>query len=237
MGRWGSGIWDSDGALDAVSEIEDGVVDDLRRYARTRTGPRTPGRVAAAVGVLLQLGSQALKDPAKARVVARAARKHAAGGRPALSAEAAALLGRVAAGESAALAGRRGDRSGEAREALGGYRDGVREPSLFAHPASRAYAQKVALRCARAIARSTSEAGGFDLYEDEFLGPMGLLVLLSPWSLPRARLSRWRRGVEREARRLQAGGDNPDLPFLEEELLPNVRLTLELLEARAGEGA
>jgi hypothetical protein len=236
MGRWGSGIWDSDGALDAVAEIEQGIIDDLRRYARTRPGPRTPGRVAAAVGVLMQLGADHLADPARARPIVRAVRKHAAALRPALGAEAAALLERVAAGEGAALAARKGGRAGSARRALGGYLDGVREPSLFAHPAARAYVQKVAERCSRAVRRLTSEAGGFDLYEDEFLGPLGLLVVLSPWSLPRRRFRRWRRGVERHVRRLRAdGADNPDLPFLEGQLLPNVRLALSILAARAAD--
>jgi hypothetical protein len=234
MGRWGSGIWDSDGALDAVAEIERGIVGDLRRYARTRPGPRTPARVAAAVGILLQLGSIEVTDPERARPVVRAIRKHAANLKAKLGPDASRLLERVAAGEGKALANRKGGRSGSVRKALGGYRDGVREPSLFAHAEARAYVQKVARRCSGAVRRLTTEAGGFDLYEDEFLGPMGLLIVLSPWSLPRKKIRRWRKGVERQARQLRAdGADNPDRPFLEGQLLPNIRLTLSILAARA----
>ncbi|HEU4409843.1 MAG TPA: hypothetical protein VFS43_31610 [Polyangiaceae bacterium] len=234
MGRWGYGILDGDGPLDGVGVVVHAIEADVARYARTRPGPRTPARLGAAVGLLLQLSSYSFEDEEIAATIGRALRKHEANFGLLLPPEAASLLRRVAAGEGRALAARRGGRRGELAQALGRYLDGVREPSLFEHPLARAYAQKIALRCARRLERALA-GGGLDLIDDDrWMGALGALLLVEPWSLPASRVEGWRARYEAALDALRPGDDpEPDLVDFEAALGPNVRLAFDLLSRRA----
>lgn len=237
MGRWGYGILDGDGPLDGVGGVIHAIEADITRYARTRSGPRTPARLGAAVGLLLQLSPYSFEDEEIAATIARALKKHGANF-GSLPPEASSLLERVAAGEGRAIAARRGKRGGELAQALGRYLDGVREPSLFEHPLARAYAQKIALRCARRLERALASDGLGLIDDDRWMGTLGALLIVGPWSIAPSRVEAWRARYEAALDGLRSEDDpNPDLADFEAALGPNVRLAFDLIVRRVRDSA
>jgi hypothetical protein len=230
MGRWDSTLWGADAPLDGLGRVVESIVRDVARYARTRPGPRTPPRLAAAVGVLLCVSPYAFDPTGKVfSVIERALRKHDAG-IDVLGLEVAAVLRRVAAGEGPELMKPRLPADDPRHAILGPAGARTCCPSLFAHPRARRYLQKIAERAAREVEH---ELKAFDeeLFDDDaILGPLGLLAVLPGSTLPRATVVGWRaRMTARCEAALATAPDDPDMAFVRDELWPRTLRLFELI--------
>ncbi|MGE0710298.1 MAG: hypothetical protein AB7N76_13710 [Planctomycetota bacterium] len=225
MGTWGDGLFDSDAALDLVAEHTKAEEQAIAKLGGAKPSAKRAEELAARVGLLLQLAPFAFTKPAIAEV-AQGLTPAFGGLRPA----ARELLRRVAEGEGDALAERRGKRSKELRQALGGYLCGKREPSLFASPAGEQVLQRFADRCLRGLEGSLRCP---DLEELQWSGGMallGLLLLVEPPRVPGARLSKGLARLERLWAKQQRKGE---LAFWDR-FVPNARLAFELALLRHG---
>ncbi|MEZ4410594.1 MAG: hypothetical protein R3A52_29550 [Polyangiales bacterium] len=230
MGRWDGFLWSADAPLDALARVVDATFRDIERYARTKRGTRTPPRLAAAVGVLLCAAPHAL-DPDSDRfsVVAHALRKHDAGF-DALDPEAASILRAIAAGHAKSLSPKRLDEAHPRHKTLGPLGARPCPSALFAHPLSRAYAQKVAARAARAVERELTAFDEEYFYDDGVLGPLGLLAILEGWTLPRATLDGWKKRMsDRWNKALWESGEESDTAFMKAELWPRTEALFTLI--------
>jgi hypothetical protein len=230
MGRWDTTLWGADAPLDGLGRVVETIARDVARYARTVAGPRTPPRLAAAVGVLLRVSPYAFEPTGKVfPVVQRALRKHDAGV-DVLGLEAAAVLRRVAAGEGPGLMTSLLPADEPRRAILGPAGARICCSSLFAHPRARRYVQKIAARAAREVERGL-DAFDEELFDDDaVLGPLGLLAVIPGWTLPRATVAGWRaRMTARWERALAGGADDPDMEFMRDELWPRTVRLFELI--------
>lgn len=230
MGTWGDGLLDSDGALDCAGEVTEWLEAQAALLVDSPATEVAAARLAALMGLLLHLSPYSFESP-RSWPALRDALEQQHRAYAALSPEAATLMRQLLHGAGKELGARRGERSGEFLQALGGYLDGVLEPCLLAHEAAGALVQEVAGVCADML--DVRLTGDLDLYESaDAMGAFALLLLLPPCRLEGARLKRWH-GFMREARRRTGaeGTGNPDIEFFDRYMV-NVELAFRLARAR-----
>ncbi|MDY7099914.1 MAG: hypothetical protein S0880_01880 [Actinomycetota bacterium] len=196
MGAWDYGILDNDTALDGLGAVVDGVVADIDRLAGEPSNEETVGRLAAAVGIVLQLAPAALdpdtgNDRTRGAVVA-ALTVHADGIGAHLSPGAQRILGLIADGEVALLE----QHPAEPVDAVsvdGDHAVHLAEPALFEHLAAGTYVDEVATRCVQAFATDAADEEVWtDLAREAAgVGALAALLVLEPCDLPVELLTEW----------------------------------------------
>ncbi len=168
MGAWGDGLLQNDASQDGLVELLQTIDADVARLRTRRPAVGLAGRLAGAVGLLLQLKSGPSFDPDSERgatllaVLGRQA--------PAFSAlpkTARDLLGAIQAGEGPGLVELEDTLPPELSQAF--FEDepgfltergtGRYHPDLFEHTAGAAYVQEVADRCVEVVRRGFADLG------------------------------------------------------------------------------
>jgi hypothetical protein len=192
MGAWGYGLLQNDTCQDALVRFVRDVRADVNLLGDRQPAPELAGRLAGAVGLLLQMQAQRSFDPEVeyAAAVLAVIERHA----PAFSAlpkTAGDLLGAIRAGKGPELAEQDGGLPPELSQAffdsnpgfLTERGTGVRHAGMFEHPASAAYLQEVADRCVELVARGFADLGEppemWDEHGDE-IAALCVLLQLEP---------------------------------------------------------
>lgn len=206
MGTWDHGLLDNDTALDGLFAIRDGILGGIIRLGAARPGPRATGRLAAAVGVLLQLSPAAFAADSKdLRSIVAALRAHAPAF-PALSPGARRVLSKIAAGQPPSGRARLGARLRTALHTEGPAPFGGRIAALFAAPAAEAEVRACERRCVAKIREDFADADTWsDLCrEGAGIGALAFLLVLEPMRVPAATIEGWRRKAARGLAQLRA---------------------------------
>ncbi len=213
MGTWDDGLLDNDCALDGLGELGDGVVNDIERVAAGRSSAVVAARLAAMVGVLLQLAPEAFDaDMPDAARISAALRAHARAIEK-LPPTARRILVRVmegAAGELAERPARLAKTHAALLHAEGGEAFGRRVPALFIGTAGAAYVQTVARRCVAMIDEDfEDESNWSDLCREGIgMGGLAALLVLAPCSVSARKLAGWRRKARTGLAQLEAEADD-----------------------------
>jgi hypothetical protein len=192
MGAWGYGLLQNDATQDALLRIVRGLSEDVGRLRRRRPAPDVAGRVAAAVGVMLQLQLWHCFDPEReAAVTLLAVLERQAPAFSVLPKTAIDLLGAIRAGKGAELANQNGDLPDELAQAFFDSNPGfpmergtgVRHAGMFEHPAGAAYVQEVADRYVELVSRGFADLGQppemWDEHGEE-IAALSILLQLRP---------------------------------------------------------
>jgi hypothetical protein len=214
MGTWDAGLLDNDTACDGLHDVTSVLETEIEELGRGRTA-RAAERLAAAVGLLLQLDAYSFSpdSPESAEAIARAVAAH---GKRFASwpAHPRRLLQQVATGKGHALAQRPAQVSRTLARILhthpspgGGF--GRREPWLFVRPGSAAFVQRFARQCAEAVDDDFEDEDNWsDLCREGIgMGALAALLVIAPYRLPRAKVERWRRLAREGLARLEAEPD------------------------------
>jgi hypothetical protein len=203
MGTWDDGLLDNDTALDGLGDLRSKISGDFERLGAAKPSAASTAKLAAAVGVLLQLSSYefGLDTPDGPKIVA-AVKAHAKEIAK-LPAAARRLLNRIAAGEGQALAERPAKMSAKAVALL--HKDskqcsfGKREGALFASIAGAAYVQEVAKRCIAMVDEDFEDEDNWsDLCREGMgMGCLGVLLVLDPCKVPVSNIERWRKRAKK----------------------------------------
>ena len=218
MGTWDHGLLDNDTALDGLAELDDGIVEDIVAAGNAKPSVATAGKLAGAVGVLLQLSAYELSSDAPNSSTIVAALRAQAAPIARLSKRAQSVLAEVAAGRGAALAKRPAKlKASEVRLLHSGSKSsglGLREPALFETRAAVAYVGVVARRCVEMIDADFEDSDQWsDLCREAMgIGCLAVLLVLDPVRIPRAKLERWRRCAAKGLAMLEKEPDE-ELPF------------------------
>jgi hypothetical protein len=203
MGAWGCGLLQNDVSQDALIRFLQTSDADVARL-RTR-GPIADlaGRLAGAVGLLLQLKSVSSFDPDCERgATLLAVLQQQAPAFSALPKRAVDLLGAIQAGKGLDLVEQEGTLPSELTQAF--FEDkpgfltergtGTYHAGLFEHPASAAYVQEVADRCVEVVRRGLADLGEppevWDEHGDEIVALCALLQL-RPCQVPAELFGDW----------------------------------------------
>lgn len=202
MGTFDVGILDNDAAMDGLGDLRHSISEEIARLGSTKPGPKSTPRLAAAVGLLLQLDAYSFSaENDRSGSIVEAVKAHLAW--TGLSPKARAVLERVANGEGEALAERPAKLPagvGKAlRSAFKGANFGKREPALFDSKPGAAYVQEIARGCVETIDEDFEDE---DLWSDlcrEAMGMGGLaaLLVLEPCSVPARKIERWRKCAQK----------------------------------------
>lgn len=238
MGTWDEGVLDNDTSQDGIGDISAGVREDVLALASEESNPETVARLAASIGVLLQLSAFDFSpDSDRQDDVLAVLRKHSANF-DVLPASAASILRRIVDGEAVALSERPGEMSQPLCEALrtGAARCqfGLREASLFETAEGPRYVQQVVDRC---IAVLIEEFEDEDVWSDlcrecSAMGPLCALLVLEPATISRALVTEWRMKAADGLQQLIAAEDE-ELGF-QRPYYANVDLCFEGLLALSG---
>jgi hypothetical protein len=168
MGAWGCGLLQNDVVQDALVRFLRTIDADVARLRTQGPTADLAGRLAGAVGLLLQLMSVSSFDPDTQRgVTLLAVLEQQAPAFSALPGTAAQLLGAIQAGKGMELVEQEGTLPADLSQAF--FEDepgfltergtGTYHAGLFEHPASAAYAQEVADRCVEVVRRGFAGLG------------------------------------------------------------------------------
>lgn len=214
MGTWNDGLLDNDATMDGLGDLRDEIVGDIERLGAAKPSSTSTAKLAAAVGVLLQLSSYEfeLDNDTGPKIVAavKAHAKEIAKLPPA----ARKVLDAVAAGEGKALAERRGKMGaklvGLLNKGAAESRFGKREPALFAAKAGAAYVQDLAKRCVGRVDEDFEDEDTWsDLCREGMnMGCLGVLAILEPCQVPVAKVERWRRNATKGLASLEKADDD-----------------------------
>jgi hypothetical protein len=199
MGPWDHGLLDNDTALDGLSELDHGVIDDIVALGAAKPSRAVAGKLAGAVGVLLQLSAYEFSEdaPRVASIIAAIdAQAHPIAKLPR---RARAVLAEVAAGRGEKLAQRPAKlkvatiklfHSGSTSSGFG-----LREPALFDSKEAVAYVGSVVRRCVEMIDEDFEDADQWsDLCREAMgIGCLAVLLVLEPVRVPRSKVARWQR--------------------------------------------
>lgn len=216
MGTWDEGMLNNDCSADGLGEVVHWVIEDIQSLGATTPGARSTGRLGAAVGVLLQLPSSYYlsAQSEKSKGIIESLQAHEEGIRAHLPPAAQRILARVVAGEGPQLAERQAKMPAKLFRAL--HKDGKvgmfgrREPSLFDSPSGAAYVKALAKRCVKMIDEDFKDEDVWsDLCREAWsMGPLALLLVLEPCSVPPTKLARWRRSAAKGLALLEANEDD-----------------------------
>jgi hypothetical protein len=168
MGAWGCGLLQNDVSQDALVRFLQTIDADVARLRRRRPTADLAGRLAGAVGLLLQLMSVSSFDPDSERgATLLAVLQRQASAFPALPKTAIDLLGAIRAGKGLELVEQEGTLPAELAQAffeeepgfLTERGTGMYHAGLFEHSASAAYVQEVADRCVEVVQRGFADLG------------------------------------------------------------------------------
>ena len=203
MGTWEDGLLDNDTALDGLGDLQSAIVADIVELGAAKPTATSTGRLAGAVGALLQLSAYDFDDEADGSAIAAAVKAHAAEIAK-LPAPARKLLDQVAAGHGKALAEREAKLPVEQMRLLhsggkGASPFGRREPSLFATKAAAAYVQEIAQRCVGAVDGDFEDENNWNdlCREGVGIGTLPVLLVLAPCRVPTAKIERWRKKAKK----------------------------------------
>jgi hypothetical protein len=155
MGAWGPGLLQNEAAQEGFKSVHEEIETDVTKLGRRRAAESMAGKLAAGVGLLLQLNDQQAfqTDSAFFTELQKTIERHEESF-DSLPRRAATLLRELRANpdKGAELAARPGslDRQlqtaffGKGRGGANEWKFGKREPALFEHPDSAAYVQKMA---------------------------------------------------------------------------------------------
>lgn len=174
MGTWGTGLWDNDASLDAMSAL-----------IRLPAG-KDVTRALVSWGLRLWFGQC---TPAE---FSRGLERHS---KALVKLPKPLFEELVSIAQRPAEYARRTSRRPEHLALLGGYCDGYRVAPLFALPGAREVVAEVAERCAARLDRALTAAKKVSLYEDG-LPELGVLLELTNIGVfqPSARVEAWRAG-------------------------------------------
>lgn len=213
MGTWDDGILDNDTALDGLGDLAHGIVLDLAALGRAEPSARAAGRLAAGIGILLQMSAYALspESPSHASILAALAAQASSIAK--LSPRARALLRDIAEGRGPA----RGERPAKigkrlARRLHTSGRSGLgkREPALFETPAGAAYVRELARRVVEGVESDLEDEENWsDLCREGMgVGGLALLLVLDPCRVSVAKIRRFRRCAAKGIAALEARADD-----------------------------
>lgn len=212
MGTWDEGILDNDTALDGLGEVTGAIGAEVVRLGAQTPGARATPRLAAGVGLLLQLSPFDFSpDCDRSGAIVDAVKIHLGGA--GLSPKARALLERVASGEGESLAQRPAKLAATLAKALhtsGRSGFGRREAALFDTRPGAAYVQEVARACVVTIDEDfEDEDTWWDLCREGLgMGALASLLVLEPCKVPRSKLERWRRCARQGLEHLEREEDD-----------------------------
>lgn len=218
MGTWEAGLLDNDTAMDGLGDLRHGVAEDIERFGAMKPSVTATGKLAGAVGVLLQLSAYdfGLDTPTGPKIVAALGAHSAAIAK--LPSAARKLLQAVAAGEGKALAERPAKMAKKHIQLLhtGASKApfGPRERALFESKAALAYVQEVAKRCIELVDGDfEDEENWSDLCREGMgMGALAALLVLEPVRLSAAKVEGWRRKAQKGLATLEAK-PNDELDF------------------------
>lgn len=227
MGTWGSGLLDSDGALDAIGDITNWLEEEVAKLADVRANEQSVARLAGALGLLLELSPYSFEATSHwSKIDAALQQQQRAFNK--LEPAAADLMGQLLEGGGAELAARKDKRPAELKRALGSYLEGKREPVLLQHSEAIGLVQETADRCVAMLEEYLDEPE-LDLYESaDGMGLLGLLLLLPPCHVDAGKLKQWHEYMRKSYRTTRdEDPENPDLEHFDEYLV-NLELAFKL---------
>jgi hypothetical protein len=238
MGTWGSGLLEGDGPMDYIGDLTDQIEEDIAGFAEDHPSEMTAARLGAAIGLLLQTSAYPFESDF-ARTLKKALSRQSKA--IALLPDAARkVLEAVARGEGPKLA--EGTRvTDEALEMVLGKKWGMdtRQPGLFQHPEAAAYVQSFSESCADTVDEGF-QGEDLDLYQVDFMGAFGLLLVIAPVQLDETRVIEWRASLRRVHEQTKVDLSKPinqsnqsDLPFFEE-YMAKAEQAFDLLLAKLG---
>lgn len=218
MGTWDDGLLDNDTALDGLADLRGEIVGDICRIGAGRPGAQATARLAASIGVLVQLSPDtfAAEDDEDRDAVVEALRAHARG-LTTLSPAARRVLRKIEAGEPPGGRARLGARLCAALHADSDEAPfGRRIAALFAAPAAEAQVRACERRCVATIREDFADASNWgDLCREGLgMGALGLLLVLDPLRVSAPTIEGWRRKAARGLAGLRAEPDE-ELEFHE----------------------
>jgi hypothetical protein len=221
MGTWGSGLMEGDGPLDYIGDLVHQIEQDIAGFAKVDPSETMAARLGAALGLLLQVSIYSFESDF-ARTLKKVLSRHSKSINK-LSEDAKKIFEEVAGGNGPRLA--RGTRVIDERlQTLLGKRWAMdtRQTALFHHPEAIAYVQSFAEKCADIVDEGFLGAN-LDLYQVDFMGACGLLLVIAPIHIDGKRIARWREHLRRVHDQTKVALSRPinqasqaDLPFFEE---------------------
>jgi hypothetical protein len=221
MGTWGSGLMEGDGPLDCIGDLAHQIEQDIAGFAKADPSETMAARLGAALGLLLQVSIYSFESDF-ARTLKKVLSHHSKSINR-LSEDAKKIFEEVAGGNGPRLA--RGTRVIDERlQTLLGRRWAMdtRQTALFHHPEAIAYVQSFAEKCGD-IVDEGFQGEDLDLYEVNFMGACGLLLVIAPIQIDGNRIARWRDNLRRVHDQTKVALSKPinqanqaDLPFFEE---------------------
>lgn len=221
MGTWDEGILDNDSALDGLGDISHGIIEDLKALKDAETNIVTVGRLGAAIGVLLQFSPFDFTEASgNAESILGAIKTHKAGIDKHLSKDAQELLSEVAGGKGESLAQRSIELPKELLNAIHSHATASnfakREASLFELEAGQKYVQEIGQRIIELVGEDFDDE---DICSDlcreaPSMGPLSLLLVLKPLTLPKTTIQQWRERAQKGFKTLETmGEDGGELGF------------------------
>jgi hypothetical protein len=205
MGAWGYGLLQNDSSQDGLLHVIRSVSDDVVGLRRRKPTPDSAGRLAGAVGLLVQLQMWHCFDPERdaGAALLAAVERH----EPAfhvLPKTARDVLGAIRAGKGQEIVNQDGPLRGELLQALyeGGPDSsfpmergtGVWHAGMFEHPAAAAYVQEFAGRCFELVAGGFDDLGQPPEMWDEHgneIAALCILLQLQPCRVPAESFRDW----------------------------------------------
>ncbi|MDF1661630.1 MAG: hypothetical protein P1V97_07645 [Planctomycetota bacterium] len=214
MGTWDEGILDNDSALDGLGDISHGIVQDIAALQAAETDPETVGRLAAAIGVLLQFSPFDFTEASgNATKIIEALNKHKEGIDAHLSKDAQGVLSEVAAGKGESLAQRSIELPKDVMDAVHSHATASnfakREAPLFELQAGQNYVRELSQRIVELVSEDFEDDDTLsDLCrEAASMGPLSLLLVLKPLTVPKSTIQSWRDGAQKGLKTLEAMGE------------------------------
>jgi len=211
MGTWDHGILDNDTSLDGLGELEHGIIEDIVALGAAKPSLVVAGKLAGAVGVMLQLSAYHFSaEPAAAKIVAAIKAQTAIAKLPK---GAQSVLKEVAAGRGEQLAKRPAKMKASHVALLhtgsksSGF--GLREAALFTTAGAITYVGVVAKRSVEMIDEDFEDADQWsDLCREGMgMGCLAVLMVLEPVRVPRSKVERWRRCAAKGLAELEKARD------------------------------
>jgi hypothetical protein len=197
MGTWDEGLLDNDTASDGLGDVAGGIVADIQTLGANKPDSKSTARLAAAVGLLLQLEPFYFSaENERSKTIVAALKAHEAQIAK-LPPHARAVLDQVVGGKGEALAERPAPMNAALSQAVrkgAAQCFGLREEVLFATEPGAAYVQEVANRCVKMVEDVFADEDNWsDLCREGYgMGGLAPLLVLEPCRVPRDKIEQWR---------------------------------------------
>jgi hypothetical protein len=218
VGTWDHGLFDNDGAFDALGDLCSTAACVVIELGALKPTQARAERIAGAVGLLLQLAPESYfwtESEEGKTVVKTLGTFVAANGAALLSAAARKIVVAVAAGTQAMPVAKLAKTTAKQLHIHDANSFGVRHAALFSTPGAQAVVAQLAKEITGILDEDfEDEANWSDLCREGIgMGGLGFLLVMSPMPVKATKLTRWRKLSQKGIAALEAAPDDGELAF------------------------